>query len=376
LKAAQGENKLMKLMKHITIALVICAIPAVAFGQLGVVIDGAKAVVVCPKDECYAAPYFAGTGGFVAMGSKMDDADTADKNEAMDTVAVAVSCGNVVETMEFTPDEDGMVRQAFDETNGLACAAGGGSFVIHGIEEGGWYWINDTMSSAVGSLVPLNVYGNARITPVDPGGVTITPAAMFSASEPEGIATAYMSAASYVSHEASGRVGIIPHILPTEPIATCGPLLQNNCTVRASYSIGLALGTGGKVGAGVTRGDEAVTVTPSVAALGELAGDAIGNFKAVIAGTGHGVTTEDTETETVVSIEAVVPGAGRCADNNIDRDTPIKVTFSFLGGADGYVPAVGALADRSITVHCPEVEVEDSANQGVNLVPENPFPVE
>ena len=244
----------MKLMKHITIALVICAIPAVAFGQLGVVIDGAKAVVVCPKDECYAAPYFAGTGGFVAMGSTMDDADTADKNEAMDTVAVAVSCGNVVETMEFTPDEDGMVRQAFDETNGLACAAGGGSFVIHGIEEGGWYWINDTMSSAVGSLVPLNVYGNARITPVDPGGVTITPAAMFSASEPNGTATAYMAAASYVSHEMSGRVGIIPHILPTEPISIAVPRCKTTARSMLPTASASRLAAA-SVGAKVTRGE-------------------------------------------------------------------------------------------------------------------------
>ena len=366
----------MKLMKHITIALVICAIPAVAFGQLGVVIDGAKAVVVCPQNECYAAPYFAGTGGFVAMGSTMDVAATADKNEAMDSVAVAVSCGNVVETMKFTPDEDGMVRQAFDETNGLACAAGGGSFVIDGIEEGGWYWINDTMSSAVSSLVPLNVYGNDRVTPVDPGGVTITPAAMFSASSPGLAATAYMSAASYVKHEMSGRVGIIPHILPTEPIATCGPKLQNNCTVRASYSIGLALGTDGKVGAGVTRGDDAVTVTPSVAAMGELAGEAVGSFMVVIAGGDtNGVTVTDSGTTAVVGIAAAVADAGRCADNNIDRDTPIKVTFSYTNmSATGYVPAVGRLADRSITVHCPAVK--EPANQGVNLVPENPFPVE
>jgi hypothetical protein len=358
----------MKLMKHITIALVICAIPAVAFGQFGVVTDGAKAVVVCPQDECYAAPYFGGTGGFVAMGSTMDDAATEDMNEAMDSVAVAVSCGSVVETVEFTPDEDGMVRQAFTEMNGLACADGGGSFVIHGVDAGGWYWINDTMSSAVSSLVPLDVYGNARTTPVDPGGVTITPAAMFSASEPTGTATEYMAAASYVSHEASGRVGIIPHILPTEPIPACGPSRQNRCRVNASYRIGL-----GTVGARVTRGTDAVTVTPSIAATGNLETGTAGTFEAtIVGGDGNGVSGEGGG---VVTIAEAAAGDGRCAADNIDRGTPIKVTFAYEPlTADGYVPPVGVLSDVSITVHCPAAA--SSANQGVELVPGNPFPVE
>ena len=54
----------MKLMKHITIALILCAIPAVAFGQAGSA-DAVMTSTTCP-DPCYVAPLFTGAGGFVA----------------------------------------------------------------------------------------------------------------------------------------------------------------------------------------------------------------------------------------------------------------------------------------------------------------------
>ncbi len=351
-------------MKVLRMWILLALLPAFAFGQFGVITEGAKAVVVCPQAECYAGPYFGGTGGFVAMASTMDDEDTDDMNEAMDSVAVAVSCGRVVKTMEFTPDEDGIVRQAFTEMNGLACADGGGSFIIHGVEAGGWYWINDTMSSAVSSLVPLDVYGNPPTMPVDPGGVTITPAAAFSASEANGMAVEYMAAASYVSHEMSGRVGIIPHIMPTAPVRSCGGTagIDNQCHLNAAYYILLREGDEEVLGDTFERpatGDTTLTV--------RLGGTGFINFPVAepdidIAFFGPDGTEANDQSEygVVFSVDNTITvdaqeGAGeRCDQSNPDRDTPLR--FKLVGGpSHNAIPAIGGDGgpERILSVTCP-----------------------
>ena len=48
--------------------------------------------------------------------------------------------------------------------------------------------------------------------------------------------------ATYVKDPNSGRVGIISHILPTTPMPACRPDLQNNCMVKAAYSLALTDG--------------------------------------------------------------------------------------------------------------------------------------
>ncbi len=111
----------MKLMKHITIALVLSVIPAMAFGQVGA-IDAAMVDVLCPDAECHTATYFQGSGGFVGMATEDDEAtEKVDESE----VAFIVSCGNVTTRMVAEKDDMGVVRQVFSEANGLACAAGG-----------------------------------------------------------------------------------------------------------------------------------------------------------------------------------------------------------------------------------------------------------
>ncbi len=72
--------------------------------------------------------------------------------------------------------------------------------------DGGWYWINDDLNSAVASLLPKTVVGNAQTAPIDPGGLTFDKG----------------DNATFVKHEGSGRVGILQHIMPTPPVAACG----------------------------------------------------------------------------------------------------------------------------------------------------------
>ncbi len=180
----------MKLMKHITIALFLCAIPLAAFGQFGVVVDPAKVDVACPDDECHVAPVFMGEGGFV--GELADGFDMAN---------FVVSCGNTTASGSAAGDSDGVVRELFSMANGLACLDEGGSIQIHGLADGGWYWINDSMNSAVSPLIAKDALAGDEVMPTDPGGVTLTSG----------------DYGTYVKH-GSGRVGILPHFVPTAPV--------------------------------------------------------------------------------------------------------------------------------------------------------------
>ena len=341
----------MKLMKHIMIALVLCAIPAMAFGQIGSA-DPASVDVVCPDDECHTAPVFKGQGGFVGAAAMEDDEDTMDVDESV--VTVVVSCGAVTTSMDANQDDEGIVRQLFTEDNGLACADGG-SIDISGLADGGWYWIQDEANSAVSSLMRKDTLANAQTTPTDPGGVDMT-------------VEAY---ATYVKDPNSGRVGIISHILPTTPMPACRPDLQNNCMVKAAYSLALTDGDSEAVGAAVERGDDPVVVTPSVAATGNLVDGSGATFSAAIAG---GLTNGVVEATGTVTIAEAGAADNRCLATNIDRDTPIMVTVSAVTTGTGYVPEVPAeLDDLSFMVTC--APLPEESNQGVDLVPENPFPV-
>ena len=212
----------MKLMKHITIALVLSVIPAMAFGQVGA-IDAAMVDVMCPAPECHTATYFQGSGGFVGMATEDDEAtEKVDESE----VAFIVSCGNVTTRMVAEKDDMGVVRQVFSEENGLACAAGG-EINIHRLMDGGWYWINDEQNSAVASLIPKTVLKNAQVKPFDPGGLTLS--------------TQKDGAATFVKHEASGRVGILQHIQPVPPVSGCkgAAAAASSCVLGAASDWGL-----------------------------------------------------------------------------------------------------------------------------------------
>ena len=181
----------MKLMKHITIALVLCAIPAMAFGQ----------TVTC--DDCtHAVSVYMGEGGLIATA---DDADE---------VTYVSSCAGVTRTGELEANDDGVVAMLFTMDNGLACHATGkdmGSLELGPITDGGWYWITDDMNSAIGNLVAKDVLENEAVELTSAGS---------------GVTMSMGSGASFVKETASGRVGILPNILPeppADPAEICGP---------------------------------------------------------------------------------------------------------------------------------------------------------
>ncbi len=349
----------MKLMKHITIALVLSVIPAMAFGQVGA-IDPAMVDVLCPADECHTATYFQGSGGFVGMA-------TADNPKTMDTdeseVAFIVSCGNVTTRAVAAKDAMGVVRQVFSEENGLACAADG-EINIHRLMPGGWYWINDDMNSAVASLMPKTVLNNAKTTPIDPGGL------VFNTGDSE--------RATYVKHEMTGRVGILQHIQPVEPKRPCGGELNrdNDCVLDATYHITMMVGAK-PVGASVERGAADIVVTLGLGGSGFIDNTASGtdpgatwmiggpggvSMPGVIANAGDGMFTITASTD------------ARCAATNADRASPVMVKVD-AADSTGVVPGFGAMGgpSRTIGVTCPKASA--AANQGLELVPDNPFPV-
>ena len=175
-------------MKHIRVALVLCALPATALAQ----------GVVCQTCD-HVAPYFRGEGGFIATVA-----------EGADEVVFVASCGNVTTTGEVEAG-GGTVAQLFTWRNGLACDQDGGSLEIAGLEDGGWYWITDERNSAVGSLIGKDVLDN------EPTEIT---------SAGAGVSMTMGKGAVYLKETATGRVGILPNILPEppmDPAAVCGP---------------------------------------------------------------------------------------------------------------------------------------------------------
>ncbi len=208
---------------YLMFALLIGATASIAFGQFGVVVDPAKTTVSCPDEECHVAPVFVGEGGFVG--------EVAD---GFDQVAFVATCGNTSTTVTVDPDSDGIVRVPFSTSNGLACHdEDGGSIEIHGLMDGGWYWINDSANSAVSALIGKDTLDNAMTEPTDPGGIELT-------------AGKY---GTFVKHS-SGRVGVIPHILP-EPMMEmevadlCGPFWDDGDETFYNDTTNCMLGSGG-----------------------------------------------------------------------------------------------------------------------------------
>ena len=167
----------MKLMKHITIALVLCAIPAMAFAQ----------DVTC--DDCtHVVSVYHGHGGLIAMAA-----------EDAEMVTYVASCGGVTRTGEMAPNDAGMVSMLLD--GDLECHAEEASFEIGPIMDGGWYWLTMEDNSAVGGLVNKDVLDNEATMITDAGdGVTMTMG----------------SGAVLLTETATGRVGLLPNILPVE----------------------------------------------------------------------------------------------------------------------------------------------------------------
>ena len=224
---ADAPAKENELKNYLMFALLICATASMAFGQFGVVVDPAKVDVACPDEECHVAPVFMGEGGFV--GELADGFDMAN---------FVVTCGNTTASGSAAGDGGGVVRQLFSMANGLACHSEGGSIQIHGLADGGWYWINDDMNSAVSPLIAKDALMGDEVMPTDPGGVTLM-------------------AGDYGTYVKSGsRVGILPHFVPTAPVeippevepeapTVCMPALLPNRSAYYANDKDCMLGDGG-----------------------------------------------------------------------------------------------------------------------------------
>ena len=382
LKAAQGENKLMKLMKHIMIALVLCAIPAVAFGQ----------DVVC--DDCdHIVPYYKGNGGFVGM-------MTADAEK----VTFVASCDNVTTTGTADVNADGLASMLFNDMNGLACDTDTGSMQVAGLEDGAWYWITDDMNSAVGSLVNKAVLDNDMTMPADPGSddIVMTPG----------------QGAYFLKQVSTGRVGILSTIMaepPTPPATMCTAYEAADGSIRQTTT-NCMLGDGSAwiriQGPERRGGDRAVipnggtverdfsgdvdvlvdlwtmggivSETGTAAGLGYAdLGDAlsVSAFSVALAGgapnqdaTGAGVsvaTTDDVGTITITD--------GATSYCTADESHSATITIVATSDQTGLLPAVRALNAAAtvhgvaeLTINCPSA----AANAGQELVPDNPFPTD
>ncbi len=193
--------------------LVLCAMSATGVAQ----------EVSC-RDCDHVASYFKGEGGFI--GTVAADAEA---------VTFLVACGNVTVTGEAKV-EGGTAAELFNHRNGLACDRDGGSLEIAGLEDGGWYWITDEANSAVGSLLRQAVLGYEPVEITNPG---------------DGVEMTMGRGAVYLRETATGRVGILPNILPqplAPPADLCGPRITPNTNPPAYTSqqtLNCMLGDGG-----------------------------------------------------------------------------------------------------------------------------------
>ena len=339
----------------IPFALLIGAVPALLFAQ---------GAFDCPEERCQVAPYFAGSGGFVG-----ESAGHGGERE----VTFIVVCGNTTTTSAVQPDSDGVVRRALNDAEGLSCRAGtNGRIEVDNLLPGGWYWINDDVNSAVSAFIPKEALSNEQVDVTDPGGVILD-------SPSGGVAT-------YVKHEPTGRVGIIPHLVPTKPIPGCSGAAGSETAVdchlgspddwqlRADPS-SVVRPTGNQAVREVVvslYGENFLT-TGAVRARAEIEHHA--SVEGILFTRTTGEPRQRGEPGVVRWLVEVAGDDDRClpANDDPDRGNAQTVTFK-LAEMDGVLPdpADGTI-ETTFMVNCPDAS---AAIAGAELVPENPFPVE
>ena len=343
----------MKLMKHIMIALVLSAIPVAVFGQFGVA-DAAEIGVKCPDEECHVAPVFVGEGGFV--GEAADD---------FDVVNFVVTCGSTSTSASAEPDSAGIVRVAFSMDNGLACFDDdGGSIEIHGIMDGGWYWVNDSMNSAVSALLAKDTLGNDATEPTDPGGVMLTAAKY----------------GTFVKHEASGRVGIIPHILPEpmmemEDADLCGPYWHDDDETFYNDTTNCMLGSGATkiVMTGPGRNGRDTRLGGSVERNVASAGDVTVSFALWSTGSGHVIGTSGSST--LVGHDITLPASLRprfsvdpfTADFGVEIISPASTSMAEAGIMEIDGDVLSTMTEMEVVPGTPEATGVTDGLQNNNL---------
>ena len=362
-----------------------------------------------------------GEGGVIATA---DDADM---------VTWVASCGGVTRSGELEPNDDGVVAALW--TGDLACMAeGGGSFEIGPVMDGGWFWVTDADNSAVGGLVSMDVLDN------DAADIT---------SAGDGVSMTAGKGAVFLKETSTGRVGILPNILPEPPMEAlrkCGAndkgSTGTDATAVASAANArytrltskCALGDGGSMllatwqntftGSTSRIMDKGTIVRPGgsnpVVVTVDLWGNDSGHFTtspdghALLGNPAVGMTplralarltdvtytarlgsgptgtafaadplagiTMDTTTTNVVTFSiAADPAYCKSTPPTANHSATVSVS-AVLGdnGAPTVTPArsrartTNVAATTSFTVVCGSAS---SANQGQELVPENPFPI-
>ncbi len=338
-------------------------IPVVLFAAATPSVAAAQTVAVeCPR--CQVAPYFAGEGGFVG-----ESAGFGGDSE----VEFFVVCAETTISVRVQPDGNGIVREALNAANGRNCPAGAtGALEVDNLKPGGWYWINDDQNSAVAAFIPKDAVGNEQIDVTDPGGVEIdTPA--------DGIG-------AYVKHVPTGRVGIIPRIVPTRPIAGCsgmvGDASASGCHLGSSGGWRLSvspsevirpLGTDPAKEVVVRLLGENFITTRTLSARGEIAHHT--SVETVQLSVDGGQATGEREEGVLKWTVTVGADDSRClrANNDPDRLNEQTIMFS-IAAMDGAIPSLGDDGlETMFTVNCPDDSA--AAHTGADLVPENPFPV-
>ena len=367
--SGSGDGRAPRLMRlnQVLLHLLVGAVPALALGQ--------SARDVCPGGACHFAPYFRGEGGFVG---ERAPTHVDDRGEPL-PIRLVVDCGRVTISGEVEPDANGVVRQLLTRRDGLVCGRDGGFFEVRGLRDGGWYWIHDERSAAVSNLIKLGARDNERTAPTEPGGITTR--------------TIQDGRATWVKDELSGRVGIVPHILPVPEIPGCGGEASEDdaCVLGSPEDWSLVLTTGPSdtpVGPVVVeRGANAVvkvslvgrnyvrtgTVATDISLSGGTRGETILSAPAEL--TVSGTPPDPIEGGELAWTILVADDPDRCDATHPDRRLEQAVFVAASDALTGAIPAfaAGEGPSASFTINCPD---SAAASMGAALVPENPFPVD
>ena len=337
----------------IPIALLAGALPALLAAQTS---------VDCP--DCQVAPYFAGDGGFVGEPAGL---------RGLTEVTIFLTCDQTTITTRVQPDNDGIVRQALNRANGRNCPEGArGTLEVDNLKPGAWYWINDDQNSAVAPFVPKEAMDGEQVDVTDPGGVELD-------TPPGGIGT-------YVRHAPSGRVGIIPRIVPTRQLPGCSGMVgeetANDCHLGSSDDWRLTLsasevirptGTAPEKQVVITLHGENFVTTRTLSVRGAIEHHT--SVQAIRFGADGGERVGAREEGVRKWSVFVGTDDNRClaANNDPDRLNEQTITFSVVA-MDGAIPALGDDGlEAAFEVNCPD---DAASSTSVELVPENPFPVD
>lgn len=352
-------------------SLLVAACLLVGAGSL----SGQTVMTDCPEDECHVVPIAGGAGGFVGRAKS--------GVEAVKAVLVCRGAGGTkVVTRELKPGTGGVVSALFGVDDGsseaLFCAADeDATLEIGGLTDGGWFWLHDELNTAVAPLMSKDVLGNRKIAPVNPG----SPDVLIEANR--------AGTASFLRDTSTGRVGILPHVvpLPESDVLPCGPMVdgeladgspkyvarETGCvmgdggTTVVFYTVGRTPITGGRVVRPAT-GDVRVAVALWLNGTGSVVYGAADTYPPTYGWPGiKGAKPLMTTWE--ATLPTAVPGtspssAGIQVEDSAASDGYWEMVVS---ASDEYCPAIGARHDVRVRLRAAST-VASGTNEPLNPV--------